>query len=102
MIKIADYIITDYSVLSIEASILDKPIFLYLYDYEEYENERGLNINLNKELKTFTSRNFNDIMTKIKENTYNMEEINNYRDKYIQVDPNNTINELSKFILDLV
>jgi len=102
LIKIADYIITDYSILSIEASVLEKPIFLYLYDLEEYSKNRGLNINLEQELKTFTSKSFNDIMSKIKNSDYNIEEIINYRDKYIQVNTDNTIKDLSNFILELL
>lgn len=102
LIKVADYIITDYSILSIEASLLEKPIFLYLYDLEEYSKNRGLNINLAQELKTFTSKSFNDIMDKIQNNDYDMEEILNYRDKYIQVNTKNTIKDLSDFILELL
>lgn len=102
LIKIADYIITDYSILSIEASILEKPIFLYLYDLEEYIDNRGLNINLEEELKTFTSKTFNDIMKKIEENDFNIQEIVDYKNKYIEVDTSNTMKELTKFVLELL
>lgn len=102
LIKIADYIITDYSILSIEASILEKPIFLYLYDLEEYNQNRGLNIDLNKELKTFTSKSFNDIMRKIENNDFDINEIIKYKEKYIEVDTNNTIEKLTDFILNLL
>lgn len=102
LIKIADYIITDYSILSVEASILQKPIFLYLYDLEEYNKNRGLNIDLNKELKTFTSKNFSDIMSKIEKNNFDMDEIVKYKNKYIEVNTNNTISNLADFILKLL
>lgn len=101
LIKIADYIITDYSILSVEASILEKPIFLYLYDLDEYNKNRGLNIDLNKELKTFTSKKFSDIMSKIEKNDFDMREIEKYKNKYIEVNPNNTISKLATFILNL-
>ena len=102
LIKIADYIITDYSILSIEASILDKPIFLYLYDIEDYDKNRGLNIDLRNELKTFTSKNFSDIMKKIKSKDYDMNEIEKYKDKYIEVNPKNTTAKLADFVLKLM
>lgn len=102
LIKIADYIVTDYSILSVEASILEKPIFLYLYDLDEYNKNRGLNIDLNKELKTFTSKNFSDIMSKIEKNNFNMNEIVKYKNKYIEVNTNNTISKVSDFILKLL
>ena len=102
LIKIADYIITDYSILSIEASILEKPIFLYLYDLEEYSQNRGLNINLQQELSTFTCRTFNDIMNKIQKGDYNLEEIKKYRNKYIEIETDNSIKNLTDFILELL
>lgn len=102
LIKIADYIITDYSILSIEASILEKPIFLYLYDLDEYNESRGLNINLIEELKTFTSKNFNDIMKKIEENSFDINEIIKYKNKYIEIETKNTVNELTRFVLELL
>ena len=42
LLKIADYIITDYSAVAFEASILDKPIYFYLYDIGNYK--KTLNI----------------------------------------------------------
>lgn len=102
LIKIADYIITDYSILSVEASLLEKPVFLYLYDLEEYSKNRGLNIDFAQELKTFTSKSFSDIMGKIETNNYDLNEITQYKNKYIEIEPKNTIKQLSDFILDLL
>ena len=65
LIKVADYIITDYSALSIEASILQKPIFLLLNDIENYKQNRGLNIDLEKELSSFVCESFVELMDKI-------------------------------------
>ena len=102
LIKIADYIITDYSILSIEASVLEKPVFLYLYDLEEYDKNRGLNVDLCSELKTFTTKTFSDIMNKIKNNDFDINEILKYKEKYIEIDTNNTIEKLCDFILKVL
>jgi len=102
LIKMADYIITDYSILSVEASILEKPIFLYLYDLEEYNKNRGLNIDLIEELKSFTSKSFNDIMGKIEKEDYEIDEIKEYKNKYIEVDTTTAISDLSEFIINLI
>ena len=102
LIKIADYIITDYSILSIEASILEKPVFLYLYDLEEYDKNRGLNVDLSSELKTFTTKTFSDIMNKIENNDFDIGEIVKYKEKYIEIDTNNTTEKLCDFILKLL
>lgn len=100
LIKIADYIITDYSALSIEASVLNKPIFIFLPDIKEYTEETGLNINLKEELSTFTCENFDEIIDKIEKKEYNTKEIKKYRDKYIEIDENKATENLAKFILN--
>ena len=102
LLKIADYIITDYSVLSIEASILKKPIFLYIYDWEEYIENRGINIDLLSELKSFTSKNFSDIIKKIETNDYQMEELKQYREKYIEIDTKHAIQKLTDFLIQVM
>ena len=99
LIKIADYIITDYSVLSIEASILKKPIFLLLSDMEEYIENRGINIDLEKELPSFVCKRFTQIMDKIEKKEYNITELIDYRNKYVEVDTNSSIKNIIKFVL---
>lgn len=101
LLKICDYIITDYSATLIESSLLEKPIFLYLYDLENYKDIRGLNVDLKEELGTFICNNFNDISNKIEKNEYNINQIINFKKKYIQVQDKNT-EKLAKFILDLI
>ncbi|MBI5975141.1 teichoic acid glycerol-phosphate primase TarB [Staphylococcus canis] len=43
LLIIADLIITDYSSLAIEVSLLDTPALFYVYDEMEYDKVRGLN-----------------------------------------------------------
>src|SRR5699024_215339 len=43
LMVMADVIITDYSSLAIEASLLNKPTLFYVYDEANYEKVRGLN-----------------------------------------------------------
>ena len=101
LIKIADYIITDYSALSIEASILEKPILFLLNDLEEYNENTGLNVNLENEVPTFICKTFDEVMDKIEKKSYNMRELYNFRKKYIEVDEKNTIKELTDFIINI-
>ncbi|MDO5375142.1 MAG: teichoic acid glycerol-phosphate primase TarB [Staphylococcus rostri] len=43
LLILADVIITDYSSLAIEASLIGKPAIFYVYDAQDYERVRGLN-----------------------------------------------------------
>lgn len=84
LMKFADYIITDYSATAIEASLLNKPLFLYVYDLDEYNNLRGLNINLVCELKNSTSKNIQDILDKIQKDEYDYSQLDVFKRKYIE------------------
>ncbi|NAZ16811.1 hypothetical protein GT020_12180 [Glutamicibacter soli] len=50
LLTIADYLITDYSSIALEAAILDVNTFYYVYDREEYLRHNGLNIDLDIEM----------------------------------------------------
>ena len=83
LLKIADYVITDYSALMIEAAIVKTNILLYVYDYEQYEKENGLNVNLFKELPGYTSKDIKDLIKIIETNSYNKKTLLNFREKFI-------------------
>lgn len=104
LLKIADYVITDYSALSLETSILDnKQLYFYLYDIEDYKMDRGLNVNLREEMPNYTFSNVDDIVKNIQEDNYNFEELKKFRDKYVQtVDTNNSkrIVEFTKKLME--
>lgn len=82
LIKIADYVITDYSALSVEAAIVNAKVLLYLYDYEQYNEENGINVDLFKEFGKCASKNINDLVKIIEEDSYDLEILENFRNKY--------------------
>ena len=47
LIKVSDILISDYSSIVFDYSIMERPIFCYGYDYDTYSVERGLYIDLN-------------------------------------------------------
>lgn len=98
LLKVADYIITDYSAVAFEASILNKPVYFYVYDIEEYEKTRGLNIDLFKEMSSCTSKDIKEILKNIEDNNYNYSELENFRDKYMGKDYYNNTQKLVDFI----
>lgn len=90
-IRIADYIITDYSASAMDALILDKTVFFYLYDLEDYENDNGLNINFLEEFPKYSFKEIEPILEVIKNDNYNMEEFFKLKKKYFKnLDLNNT------------
>lgn len=84
VLAVADYIITDYSAIGIEASILNKPLYFYLYDYKKYIKRRGLNIDLFKEMRSSTFINANDLIESLTKNKYNYNELMKFRKTYVE------------------
>lgn len=81
LISVADYVITDYSAISIEAAIFHKPVFIYAYDYEEYIHNVGLNIDIKNELSPYF---YSDIETLLREleKPYSYEQLDRYACTY--------------------
>lgn len=84
LIKVADYVITDYSAIAFETATLGKPLFFYLYDIDEYNDIRGLNIDLQKEMKNSTKTKIQDIIKIIENGTYDYEEERKFKEKYVE------------------
>lgn len=100
LVKVVDYVITDYSAVAFEAATLDKPLFFYLYDIAEYKDTRGLNINLQEEMKNSTFTQIEDIIDKIENDKYDYEELNKFKEKYVQTaDTENTM-RIVEYILN--
>lgn len=83
LIKIADYVITDYSALSVEVAIVKTKLLLYVCDIDKYSKENGLNVDLFKELPNYTKKDISDIVKIIDDNNYDENILNNFREKFV-------------------
>lgn len=99
LLTIADYIITDYSSIMIEASLMNKPLFLYVYDYESYAVKNGLNIDIYKELPNCVFKNELELINKLESNNYDMNILNNFKNKYISNEHGYATEILKSYIL---
>ncbi len=98
LITIADYIITDYSAISVEAALIDKKIYFYLYDYEEYLMDNGLNVNLMKEYPNLSYRSGKELIRDIDNDIYDYNEFSIFKNKYADSKGNST-KEIIDFII---
>ena len=97
IIKIADYVITDYSALIIDSAIMNKKVLLYVYDYNKYKKENGLNLNLFAFFKNNISEDFSNLMDIIKNNKYDDDIYNKFKIKYI-----NNYSNCTKSLVNLI
>ena len=83
LLTAADYVITDYSAISIEASALEKCVYLYVYDYDRYYESNGLNIDLCGQLPGCVFGDAEALMDEIGRGDYNYESIRSFKNKYV-------------------
>ena len=90
LMKISDILISDYSSIMFDYSILKRPIFSYAYDYKEYKLKRGMYIDIKTELPNGICEKEDELLERIV--NCNFEEEKNKTEKffkkYIQNDGN--------------
>lgn len=82
----ADILITDYSAIAFDYSILCRPIFCYAYDYDTYLAERGTYFQIDEKYPNKSCRTEDELLTRIKGINYELECSNTrrFRDEFIQ------------------
>lgn len=80
---LADFIITDYSAVLFEASMLHKPIYFYAFDYDDYIDKRALYINYYQQMPGPVVKNPSELMDFIENQEVNYEKIEAFRELMI-------------------
>ena len=82
----SDILITDYSAIAFDYSILCKPIFCYAYDYETYLAERGTYFQIDEKYPNKSCRTEDELLNKIRSMNYQKECENTkrFRNDFIQ------------------
>ena len=87
---VSDVLISDYSSIFFDFSIMHKPMLCYAYDYERYQNERGMYFDVRECLPTAT--NEKDLLELISNMEYDsfVEQTVRFQEKYVTVYGNAT------------
>jgi CDP-ribitol ribitolphosphotransferase len=87
LLKIADYVITDYSAIAFEAALLHRKVLFYVPDIDAYRLSPGLNIDPEKQFPTISFRDVaslaNYIQDDIREEIYAGSGFWSYGDEYL-------------------
>ena len=97
-----DILITDFSAISFEAAVLNKPIYFYLYDYEDYLAINGVNINPYEEMPKSVFKNLDELIRAIKYEPYDMAALKSFRERYLPAEMGQSTRRLTKLILDCI
>lgn len=73
LIKVADILVSDYSSIVFDFSIMERPIFCYGYDYDTYAIERGLYTDLDELFSQGVLRTEDDLLNAIMHIDYDAE-----------------------------
>lgn len=92
LMLISDILITDYSSILSDFSLLEKPIVLFAYDYEQYKKDRGLYSDLNILFPGNVCEDEESLIKKIKTLNYDAESEKSraYKNKYTFPLPSST------------
>lgn len=83
VLSVCDCVITDYSAITIEAALLNKPVYFYLFDYEEYLSRNGLNVKLFEEFPDNTFVGAKELIDCIDSAEYDFDNYERFRKKYL-------------------
>lgn len=100
LISVCDYVITDYSAIAIEASVLDVKLFYYVYDYEKYKQDNGLNIDLFEDMPGCVFKNSSDLINALEKLPYNKKALMDYKKKYLPKELGRSTELIVKWIMD--
>ena len=100
LLPVADYIITDYSGMMIEAAAIDKPIYLYVYDLDDYKNNPGINMNLENEFKGYVFKDASDLYNCLDSQKYNYSLLEKFKNKYVVSIKGDITDNIANFILE--
>lgn len=98
LLSIADYVITDYSAVALEASILNRKILYYTFDHDKYMKLNGLNLDPEKSMPNECYRNKEELF-KALDKKYNDKEYQEFRKKYLPRELGNSTKLITEVII---
>ncbi len=98
----ADYLITDYSAIALEAAVIDLKTYYYLPDYDNYIKYNGLNLNIEEECPRLSFRNADDVVKRIENDLYPEEELLKYKHKFLSPTLGDSTEKITSLISNLL
>lgn len=99
LLSVCDYLITDYSAISVEAAVLNKKTYYYLFDYNHYSEDNGLNVNPFEAMPGCTFTDPAALMASLSSGEYNQKALDQYREKYLPENLGTSTAQLTELIL---
>lgn len=98
LLSAADYLITDYSSIVFEYSILERPIILYTPDLNKYKETPGMYLEYNKDIKLPICKTESELINIIKGNKINRDDIIQLKDSYFKYKDGFSTKRVAEFL----
>ncbi len=95
----ADAVVTDYSAISIEASLIRKPVYFYVYDLEAYRAARGLNFDPLAEMPHCASKDFTVLLDQILHEPYDFQKLEAFRAQFVETKDKHNVDRIVNLIV---
>ncbi|MEE1038038.1 MAG: CDP-glycerol glycerophosphotransferase family protein [Eubacterium sp.] len=99
LLSSADFVITDYSSLALEAAALDKQLYFYLFDYDNYMSKNGLNFKIKEQLPTLAHDDEEGIFKAITSDDYDFESYERFKKEYLPDEPEKSAAKIAELII---
>ena len=102
LFSISDYLISDYSAIIFDFSILEKPMIFFTPDIEKYKLDRGFYEDYEKVMPGPVCLSEEEVVKAIKENNFSKEEIVNFKNKYFKYKDGKSTERVCELIKSLI
>ncbi len=90
LLLITDQLITDYSSIPFEFSLLGKPIIFFMYDLKDYKRDRGIWKEFEKDIPGPIVEDTGEIISMIKENNFDRNSVKKFAEVWNQYSKGNS------------
>lgn len=97
----ADCLVTDYSSVVFDFSVMKRKMVLYVPDLDEYKKDRGLNIPL-EDIPAGICRNEEELVRTLHQREYSANDVDRFRARYAEFLDGHSTERIGRFILELL
>lgn len=99
LLVLADILITDYSTVFFDYSLLEKPMIFYPYDLEEYKKERDFYYSYEELIPGPMVKDTESLIKEIKEGKFDLNRIRKFKNRFFDIQDGKATERIMKHIL---
>ncbi len=102
VLSAADYLITDYSAIALEAAVINIKTYYFIPDYNEYYKYNGLNLKIEEVVGELCFRDANKLVKAIENGEYKTELFESYKKKFLASELGTSTEKVTNLIVELM